>query len=149
MNVKFTGEKIAEGYTFDLGFRIDISSVFWEYLGEGFLTPTTRPVQTGSPNPNQISNMKHTLLLSALALVGATSVVAGPSDAAAFAMRAAQSQPTQAVANSEVKYTATNHTKGGSTLAQTRDNEATSIALMKSNKGDSCSSCNSGSCKAR
>ncbi len=93
--------------------------------------------------------MKHTLLLSVLALVGATSVIAGPSDAAAFAMRAANSQQAQAVANSEVKYVATSHSKGGSTLAQTRDNEATSIALMKSKKGDSCSSCNSGSCKTR
>ena len=94
--------------------------------------------------------MKFTLLLSALALVGVTSVFAGPSDAAAFAMRAANERAaTQTVASSEVKYVATNHSKGGSTIAQTRDNEATSIALMKSKKGDSCSSCNRGSCKAR
>ena len=43
--------------------------------------------------------MKHTLLLSALALVGATSAFASPSDAAAFAIRAANERAaTQTVA---------------------------------------------------
>jgi hypothetical protein len=94
--------------------------------------------------------MKYTLLLSAFALVGGTSVIAGPSDAAAFAIRAANERAaTQAVASSEVKYVATNHSKGGSTIAQARDNQAASIALMKSKKDDSCSSCKGGSCKAR
>lgn len=95
------------------------------------------------------TDMKHTLLLSALALVGVTTAVAGPSDAAAFALRHANSQSssTRTVAASDVKYVTTSNNKGGTTITSVRDSEATSIALMKSSKGDSC--CSGGSCKAR
>jgi len=90
--------------------------------------------------------MKHTLLLTAFALVGiSSSVIAGPRDASDFALRHAASQaaPPAAVASSDVKYVVTSNGKGGSAITQARDTNTTSIALSKSSnsKGDSCSSC--------
>lgn len=94
---------------------------------------------------------KFALLLTTLAIAGASSLVAGPSDSAAFALRAAMERnAAPATTNSgEVKYVTTTNTKGGTSIVQVRDDDATSIALTKSSKGSSCSSCSSGACQAK
>jgi hypothetical protein len=93
-----------------------------------------------------------------LALLFTTMALALPAFAdnrnpAYFAQRAAAEQNNQAttvVASSDVKYVPVSNGKGTVTLVPQRDNSsaAASIALSKSSaKGDSCSSCNSGSCR--
>jgi len=70
---------------------------------------------------------------------------AGNRDAAAFAQRANVDQSATAGTSnsSDVKYVAVSNGKGGTVIVAQRDNSsaATSIALSKSSKGDSCSSC--------
>ena len=87
---------------------------------------------------------KLTLLVGTLALAGMS--YAGPSDAAAFAIRHAQENagntPAPAVAaatnSSSFTYVPASNGKGGTVLVASRDEAVTNIALVKSSNKTSC-----------
>jgi hypothetical protein len=86
---------------------------------------------------------KASIFCMIIALAGPA--LAGPSDAAAFAIRAAkehaaaaESAPAAVVShstNDTVKYVAASNTKGGIALLQSSEPATTNIALFKSKKG--------------
>jgi putative hemolysin len=87
---------------------------------------------------------KLALLLTTMAL--ALPAFADNRNPADFAARPnAQNAASATVASSDVKYVPVSNGKGGTVLVAQRDNSgaAASIALTKSSKGDSCTSCGS------